>query len=55
MNQQKDDSSTHLVFVDGTNSASASAFSETTAPSDNLVGILRNWIIVTGPHTPLVS
>ena len=40
------DSSTHIRFKDGTSSAAAQPVVETTAPSDNLAGIMANWVIV---------
>ena len=46
------DSSTHIRFKDGTSSAAAQPVVETTAPSDNLAGIMANWVIV--PPGPVV-
>lgn len=46
------DSSTHIRFKDGTSSAAAQPVVETTAPSDNLAGIMANWVIL--PRWPEV-
>lgn len=42
-------SSEYPVFRDGTSTANASGFDETTAPSGNLASMMRNWIVVTSP------
>ena len=50
-------SSSHPVFRDGTSTANASGFEETSAPHGNLASIMRNWVLVTAqpareaPHT----
>ncbi len=46
MNQYSSNSASFPVFIDGTSSAMPSGFNESTAPSDNLASIQRNWILV---------
>ena len=46
MNQYSSNSASFPVFIDGTSSAVSSGFNESTAPSDNLASIQRNWILV---------
>jgi len=46
MNQYSSNSGSFPVFIDGTSSAIPSGFNESTAPSDNLASIQRNWILV---------
>jgi len=46
MNQYSSNSASFPVFIDGTSSAIPSGFNESTAPSDNLASIQRNWILV---------
>ena len=40
-------SSSHPVFRDGTSTANASGFEETSAPHGNLASMMRNWVLVT--------
>lgn len=46
MNPESSNSASFPVFIDGTSSAMPSGFNESTAPSDNLASIQRNWILV---------
>lgn len=38
-------STTHIVFKDGTSSAAAQPVVETTAPSNSLASIMANWLV----------
>lgn len=46
MNQLEWNSASHVPYLDPTNSSAASWFHETTAPSDNLGSIMRNWVLL---------
>lgn len=49
MGFERNDSSTHISFLDGTSSASEQPIVETTAPSDNLARMMANWILLLPP------
>jgi hypothetical protein len=45
-------SSSHPVYRDGTSTANASGFEETSALHGNLASMMRNWVLVTAQPAP---